>query len=246
MRKFRFYTDRKNLRPESSVKLGDFEAQHARKALRLKKDDEIFVFNGEKEFRARITHLRNDLIMAEIIEEVSQEHSGQHITIIQSLTKANSFEEVIEKTTELGIRRIIPIQTDFSVIKLDYVINKYERWKKIIVSACKQSERIIVPELVQGIMFKQLESIIDNFDIFFVCVTEEVETTKLHDLLKDSSQNQSIGYLIGPEGGFSPSEIESLKNLKVKMVSISDKVLRSETAAIVALTQILYELESKI
>lgn len=245
MRKFRFYTDRKNLRPESSVKLDDFEAQHARKALRLKKDDEIFIFNGEKEYKSRITHLRNDLIMAEIIEEVSQEESEHHITVIQSLTKANSFEEVIEKTTELGVRRIIPMQTDFSVIKLDYVLKKYERWNKIIVSACKQSERIIVPELVQGIMFKELESIIGNFDIFIVCVTEDVETTKLHEVLKNhkSSQNLKIAYMIGPEGGFSPSEIETLKKLKVNMVSISDKVLRSETAAIVALTQILYELK---
>lgn len=241
MRKFRFYTDRKNLRPGSSIKLDDFEAKHARKTLRLKKDDEIYIFNGEKEYKARLTNLRNDLTMAEITEEIAVQKSAHQVTIIQSLTKANSFEEVLEKTTELGIHEIIPMQTEYSVVKLDFVVNKYERWKKIIISACKQSERIIVPELQQGITFDQISEIRNNYDLVITCSTEDVELDTLKDLL--SSKPQKIAYIIGPEGGFSPQEIAQLKDLQIPMVSLTDSVLRSETAAVVALTQIMYELK---
>lgn len=241
MRKFRFFTERTNLRIGSSVKLNTEESEHARKSLRLKNGDEVYIFNGEKEFRAEITHIRNDLLMVQLTEEVKQIDFEQktEIYLLQALTKKNSFEFVLEKATELGADKIVPVSTEYSVIDTAKIEKKYDRWGKIIINAAKQSERIVKPEVLPFISFREISQfLIANSieDTFVFEVPSKLEKSITSNDLISSYQLKNlkkIAILIGPEGGFSPGEIEEMKNYQ--FVTLFDTVLKSETAAVSAL-----------
>ena len=239
MRKFRVHTERTNLRVGSSIKLEDFEADHLRKSLRVKKGDEVVIFNGEKEFEAHLTLVSKDAVMAEI-DSISKTaiESEVKIHLFQALNKSKSFEFVLEKATELGVNQITPLETEYTVVKAsDTGEKKMDRWNKIILSACKQSERIDIPSLSETISIQNIENILSQFDlVLFLSTEKESRAQKIVNTINSDSQFSSIAVIIGPEGGFSPLEVELLTSINnVKAVSISNNILRSETAAIVAL-----------
>ncbi|MCA9387253.1 16S rRNA (uracil(1498)-N(3))-methyltransferase [Candidatus Dojkabacteria bacterium] len=237
MRRFRVYTERTNLRVGSSVKLPDFEAEHLRKSLRVKKGDEIFIFNGEKEFRAHLTLVSKDAVMAEIDGVLENEFDqAQKIHLIQALNKSKSFEFTLEKATEIGVDSILPIETEYSVVKAsDITPKKIDRWDKIILSACKQSERITIPKIFPAINIADLD--FSSYDLILFLSTEEKSNAKeINNFVNEIQNARNIAVIVGPEGGFSKSEVDlMLKNKNVVPVSINKNILRSETAAIVVL-----------
>jgi len=246
MRKHRFFTERTNLRAGSSVKLPNSEAKHAKKYLRLGKGSEIFVFNGEKEYRAILKIAANDLLMAEILEEIDFAKDS-NIHLFQSLTKPKSFELVLEKTTELGVSSITPIEAEYSVISSDKVAKRFDRWRKIILSACKRSERITIPVLNNAMDFSDAgQSSIDQFDRKIVLHYEQgasgIKHLSINDL--EISSEESVAIFVGPEGGFSENELEILHKNKFSFLQISDYVLRSETAAILGVGLIKLKVKS--
>ncbi len=244
MRKFRFFTERLNLREDSSVKLPEFEAKHIKKSLRLKKGDTIYIFNGQKEFEAKIAVVSEEAVMVKIKKEVNKlEEPLKEISIFQGLNKAKSLELTLEKTTELGINKILPFQTEYSVVKSDKVAKKIERWQKIIITACKQSERVDIPEIFPPTTFKEaVEFAKNNYDLvlFFTIPRQKIESSLSAKDLKNYkdliTNSKSIAYFIGPEGGFSPTEHEIAKQNNFKFAKLTDNVLKSETAAIAALS----------
>lgn len=246
MRLSRFFTERKNLRIGSSVKLADRDIEHIRKVLRLQKGDKVIVFNGEKEFSAILTLVKKDVVLVkleELLKEDLEKSDRTKFTLIQGLLRAGKFDTIIEKTTELGIDNIIPTECDFSQTKVEVVERKLDRWNKLAVAAAKQSERIDVPLIYEGVVFKDLENLLKEFDevIFFTIprkkIPESLESLKLSQL-KPNKTAKNIAFLIGPEGGFSPREHEWAKSWNLKFVHFDGPVLRSETASIV-LTGIL-------
>lgn len=252
MRLNRFFTERKNLRIGSSVKLPDSDIQHIRKVLRLAKGDKVIVFNGEKEYSAVLTLVKRDVVLVkleELLKETPIDNDEITFTLFQGLLRAGKFDTIIEKTTELGISKIIPIECDFSQSKVEVVERKLERWNKLAVSAAKQSERINVPEVAPGILFKDLEQTLKDYDrvYFFTIPRKKIEQSlevKNLTKIKANSKSKKIAFLIGPEGGFSPREHEWAKNWKLEFVHFDAPVLRAETASIV-LTGLLKFIYSK-
>ncbi len=239
MREYRFYSERENLRVGSSVKLPDFEATHILKSLRLKKNDEVILFNGFKEFRAILKLVSREAVMAEIIEIVADSIDKPfQIDLIQGLSKAKSFEEILEKVTEIGIKSIYPLFTEYSVVKLEEKIEgKLERWESIVISACKQSERIDIPAIQSPLTIEDIEQVLNEYDHILLFTTEEQERTPLIDVLNiiKTYDGGKVALIVGTEGGFSKTEIEKFKSIKnLKLVKLTDSVLRSETAAILA------------
>ncbi|GAB4287134.1 MAG: 16S rRNA (uracil(1498)-N(3))-methyltransferase [Candidatus Dojkabacteria bacterium] len=240
MRKLRFFTERKNIRTKSSVLLQEFEAEHIRSTLRLSKGDEIYLFNGEKEFRAKLKLVSKGAVMAQVIEEIKVHEDKIDLHLFQGLSKAKSFEFILEKATELGVTKIIPLETEYSVIKIDEdkTPKKVERWGKIMRSAAKQSERVSIPEITEPVKFySSLErTFLEDYD--YVIFTNPGEEQNLIDFCNEilvTDKKIRIGAFIGPEGGFSPFEIEAAKKVKdIKFVSLSQNILRVETAAILA------------
>lgn len=242
MRLNRFFTERKNIRIGSSVKLSDSDISHIKKVLRLTKGDKIIVFNGEKEFLATLKVVSKDVIMVVLNEllqdQVNTQDHFAKITLFQGLLRAGKFDTVIEKTTETGITSIVPMETDFSQTKVEVIERKLERWNKLAIAASKQSERISVPEIYQGITFKEVKNLLSDFDVvYFVTIprkkiAESLEAQPLNQIEVDKFKN-NIAFLIGPEGGFSPAEHKMAKEWGLTFVYLDSPVLRSETASIV-------------
>jgi 16S rRNA (uracil1498-N3)-methyltransferase len=254
MRKFRFFTERKNLRPGSSVKLPDFEATHIRKSLRLQKGAEIYLFNGVKEFKAQLTLVTHEVVMARIISQEINEKSinenSVELVLFQALTKAASFELILEKATELGVSKILPFESEYSVVKTEKVLKKTERWNKIVLSACKQAERVGIPEVIESTNFQNIFNAAINEGIkdliVFTLPREKVkEIVNLIPIKQtlESINSEKIGIIIGPEGGFSPGELKfatEQKELDIHFSILTNNVLKAETAAIAALAIIDY------
>lgn len=251
MRLNRFYTERTNLTLNSSVKLQDSDIRHIRNVLRLKKGDEIILFNGEKEFLAELKIVGREFITAKIkkllkVEDFSDE-AGVEITLFQSLIKVANWDLIVEKTTEIGVDAIVPVENDFSQVKIDYVQKKPERWSKISIVAAKQSGRVKIPEIYQPITFKETLELKDKFDtiFFFTFPKDNIQESKdcvdLKEYVSKAGENpKSVAFYIGPEGGFSPAEHKLAKEAGFTFVKSGDNVLRSETAAISMLSILKY------
>ena len=156
-------------------------------------------------------------------------------------------ELIIQKTTELGINKIIPVDMIRCVVKLDEkdIRKKTERWQKIAEGAAKQSKRDIIPKIENKLKLKEVTNKIKEYDIFIVAYEEE-EAQTLKQVLKklENKNNYKIGILIGPEGGIDLKEIENLKENGAIIVTLGKRILRTETAPITMVSNILYELEN--
>ena len=252
MRLNRFFTDRRNLRIGSSVKLSDADITHIKKVLRLKRGDKVLVFNGEREYLAVLTLVSKDVVLVkleELLKETAPDSNELKFTLFQGLLRAGKFDTIIEKTTELGISSIVPLECDFSQTKVDVVERKLDRWNKLAMSAAKQSERIDVPTIENGIVFKELGPELKNYDrvYFFTIPRNKIpESLDVKSLtkIKGNSKAKRVAFVVGPEGGFSPREHEWAKEWKTEFVHFDAPVLRAETAAIV-ITALMHFIYSK-
>ena len=155
-------------------------------------------------------------------------------------------ELIIQKTTEIGISKVIPVDMVRCIVKLDEkdAKKKIERWQKVAEGAAKQSKRSKIPEIKNKIKIKDLENIISQYDAFIVAYEEENEITLKQELKKLREQEKyKIGILVGPEGGITKEEIEKLTSYNAKVVTLGKRILRTETAPIVLTSNIIYELE---
>jgi 16S rRNA (uracil1498-N3)-methyltransferase len=235
MRLNRFYTERTNVRLGSSVKLPDFDINHIRKVLRLKKGDKIIIFNGEKEYLAELRIVGSEVITAILTEELrSEDFSSEakvEITLFQGLLRAGKFDDILEKTTELGIDYVVPVECEFSQSKVENANAKIERWNKVIIAASKQSERVRVPDLIQPMYFTDALEHLKEFDkVYFFSTAKNLEILNV-DMQVDKL-HRKVAYLIGPEGGFSPTENKLAQEHNLQFYTMGKTILRSETAAI--------------
>jgi 16S rRNA (uracil1498-N3)-methyltransferase len=236
MRLNRFFTERKHIAIGSSIKLQESDTAHIKKVLRLTSGDEIILFNGEREYLAELTLVTKEFVTAEVkkILRSSAEETSIGITLFQGLLKGGMFDLVVEKSVELGISQIIPVECEYSQMKLDVAEHKFERWNKISLSAAKQSERLTIPEVSSPIRLSDIDiDVIEQFDQVFLFTLDKgkVSTSQLPLKL----EGKRIAYIIGPEGGFSPSEHEYLiETLGLTPYSLGTTILRAETASIVA------------
>lgn len=249
----RFYTERQNLRPGSSVKLDGDEAAHIRDSLRMLPGDPIVLFNGHNDYSAKLTLVRRDAVMAEVIELVGEANVGVDfkITLYQSLIRPTPFEFVIQKATELGVSDIVPIATDFGQIKLPVHENKQLRWQKIAKEACKQSERTSVVTIHEPIKFADAisqaasdqPSSPDGQAAYLMTLARQsdLDISLITEIADEVKQAAHVSIFIGPEGGFSPAEHQLAAEQGIKLVSLGDLVLKSETAAIAALSMLNYQ-----
>ena len=152
-------------------------------------------------------------------------------------------ELIIQKTTEIGVKKIIPVSMERCIVKLDEKdsLKKVERWQKISEVAAKQSKRDIIPKIENVIKISELYTKLREYDLFIVCYEEEKKKT-LKEVLKSNTIARKIGVLIGPEGGIDISEIQKLKENGAIIVTLGNRILRTETAPIVISSILMYEL----
>lgn len=162
---------------------------------------------------------------ARVIEKLEENNElDVDITAIVSLIKSDKFELTLQKLTELGVKRIVPYNAKRSVVKENKPEKKLERYKKILMEASEQSHRNIIPEIEKAIDFKDLKNYMSDLNL----IAYEKEDINSKSELKA----KSITFIIGPEGGFTSDEVDSIKALGFKSISLGKRILRAETAAL--------------
>jgi 16S rRNA (uracil1498-N3)-methyltransferase len=215
-----------------------------RNVLRLGVDDHITLLdNTGWQYEAAITNITKGDIEAKIENKsFSQSEPRTRITLHQAILKKAQFEFVLQKCTEMGIANFVPILSQRCVARWN--LSKPERWQQIIKEAAEQSQRGVLPTLHKPVRF--IDACKRAGANSFVAWEEERETSireLLTKKLKSSHINKSaINIFIGPEGGFTPREIEKARDIGVTSFSLGKRVLRAETAGLVSASIILYEL----
>ena len=236
---------------DNRIEILDEDVNHIKNVLRLNIDEEIKICNQDssKNYNCKIIEISPKKIVCEILEELENEAEGNvELHIFQGLPKADKMELIIQKGTELGVNEFIPVNMKRCIVKLDGKdeAKKIDRWNKISEVAAKQSGRDIIPKVRSLENIKQLEKEVSKYDLFLVAYEMEKENYIKNELLKikETKEKYKIAVLIGPEGGLDVSEVECLKNAGAKVISLGNRILRTETVALQVSSIIMYELEN--
>ena len=203
----------------------------------MKKGDNILVSCDGKSHLCSLTELGQDFAVAEIIEENFQDTElPVKIYLFQGLPKGEKTELIIQKAVELGVHKLIPVEMNRCVVKLDEKKKKAKtaRWQAIAESAAKQSKRTLVPEIKEPVSYNEAIRKASDLDLFLVPYESKKGMEDTKEALSLIKKNTSVGILIGPEGGFEESEVEKALSAGGKIISLGRRILRTETAAITA------------
>ncbi len=239
----KFFVD-KNSIGEKNIEITGDDATHIATVLRAKVDEEITVCDGYgTDYVCRLIGINKKQVLAEIIKKYENENEPEvKITLYQGLPKGDKMELVIQKCIEIGVDRIVPVVTEHTVVKInDKAEKKNIRWNKIAEAAAKQCGRGKIPIVDKIMTFEEAVENSKELDQSIIPYEKERETS-IRSFAK-SFDGKSIGIFIGPEGGFSESEIELCKKNNISSVSLGKRILRTETAGLVTSVILLYELE---
>lgn len=214
------------------------QIDHLKKVLRLTVGDEIEVVCESQEFVARIDEIAQSVECRIIEQRDASRESNIRIALFQGVPKADKMEYIVQKCTELGVGRIVPLDTIRTVSKIKKDA-KLDRWNKIAFEAAKQSKRTSVPLVDKVMTINDLLDISDAFDLIIVPYENE-SCVSIKSALKDFSGDK-IAIVIGPEGGFDEKEIEVLSSF-AKIVTLGKRILRTETAAMATVAIVQYEI----
>ena len=224
------------------------DVNHIKNVLRMKTGDILLVGNKQTKetYLVEITSVQAENIGCKIKEKQQEKKEQVAITLYQGLPKADKLEWIIQKTTEIGIHSIVPVITERTIVKLDPKdkTKKQDRWQKIAEVAAKQCKRSDIPEIKGIRTLEEIGQDIKEYDIFLIAYEEEKANTLKYCLRRSielEKEIKNVGIFIGPEGGVSIREIEKLKSYgeNVKCVTLGDNILRTETAPMVMLANIL-------
>jgi 16S rRNA (uracil1498-N3)-methyltransferase len=236
----RFYAPGASSTPEEIFSMGREESRHMRDVLRSRDSDTVYVFDGNgNEIECVIDNVGkgNDPAQLKVIKTVppASPESPLNLRLAMSLTKGEKFDLVVQKATELGVNEIVPVLTTRSDIRpkdSSDIEKRRERWSRIAIEAAKQCGRARVPRIPELITFNELikSRAASDHAIFFT----EREGKPFEQIRPDLPF--SLLAIIGPEGGWDNEEIALAKDSNLWLVTLRGRILRTETAAIVAIT----------
>lgn len=222
-----------------NLELEDSDYHHIKNVMRMKKGDIIKIVYDDFCYECKLNEIvpviNFDILNKEKIE------SNYSIDVAFSLIKEQKLDYLLQKSTEVGVGKLIPVQTKRSIIKIDKKKeqSKMDRWNKIVKEASEQSFRSSVPVINNILSLKELVNL--NYDLKLLCSLNK-NTKKIKKVLQKNNKCDKILLVVGPEGGFDPSEEDFLIENGFVSVTLGNTVLRAETAPVVALSVINYEL----
>ena len=249
------------VRPYDSVVANDNNGAHTVRPYDSVATNIIPPLSDSFDYRAKVLTISDKKLVLCIIERTEPRELGVEINLYQGITKSDKLEFIIDNAVELGVKSITPVAMEFCIAKIDEKKSdkKIERYNKISKSAAEQSKRHIVPIVNTPISFAQMiKKIVDeknksdenitivNNLLFYENADGIIGTReKISNIVKALKNNKNIivNVIIGPEGGVSEKEIAFASENNVDILSLGDRILRTETAAIVALSILMYEFE---
>ena len=250
----RFFVKNEQVK-ESTIEILGEDIKHIKNVLRKQIGDKLEICNQDtkKSYICEIERLEDKSILTKIIEELKKDDNKISVDIYQGLPKADKMELIIQKSVELGVNAIIPVAMKRCVVKIEPKdeIKKITRWQKIAESAAKQSGRNTIPEIKNIINIEKVNQLIKEYDSVIVAYENEKENTIKHELLKlkekvKANNKIKIAIAIGPEGGLEEKDVELLKQNGAKIVTLGNRILRTETVALNVLSIVMYELEQNV
>ncbi len=237
----RFFVASENI-TDTHIKITGEDVAHIKRVLRMKPGETLELCDSKGfDYETVIEEISDKEITSLILKkEKSETEPPIKVTLFQGLPKASKMDYIIQKTTELGIYEIVPCSLNRCVSKPEGT-KKTERWQKISEAAAKQSGRGIVPKIHEPVKLKDAIEMMKAQDLCLAPYECE-ENTSLKSVLCSQKNPETVGFIIGPEGGFDKSEIELLQKEGITPVSLGKRILRTETAGEATLSMIMYEL----
>lgn len=228
------------------------DVNHIKNVLRLKPGDEISVRNGtdDREYRYGIEEIGETQVRCRLrfVKEADVELPVK-VILFQGLPKSDKMDFIVRKCVELGVNRIVPVEMKRCVMKLDNgtkTARKVARWQAIAESAAKQSRRAVIPEVEEPVsMAEAVKYASENTDLMLLPYELQEDDGSAKALFESLRPGESVSVFIGPEGGFEPEEVELAREAGAKPISLGKRILRTETAAMVVLSWLIYRFEIK-
>ena len=220
----------------ASVRLAAEDAKHAAQVMRMQPGETFYAIDEAGcRFLAELAEVSKAECTALLHEKLSDNEPDVKITVYQGLPKADKMELVVQKLTELGAARLVPVKMERCVVKLDEKDGKkrQDRLQKIAREAAKQCKRGGCLEVSEPKTWKQLHEEFKTHDLFMT-PWENADGFGMKAAHEQFPDAKSIGIVVGPEGGMSENEVQALEQLGAKTVTLGPRILRTETAAIAA------------
>jgi 16S rRNA (uracil1498-N3)-methyltransferase len=248
-RRFYISPERWSLKP---LMLDDSEAHHCVDVIRLGAGSRVVVFNGRgSQITAEITAIEKGKVYLKELIAAKAEPLRCAITLGQAIPKGKNMDLILQKATELGVAKIVPLISDRTVVHLEEeeLNKKQEKWKQVTIEAAKQSGQDWLPEIAGPITPKQFFAELDHSELSLIASLQSDARSFKGVLANFQEQHgrraKSVLILVGPEGDFTPAETSWAKSAGCIPVSLGPIVLRTETAAIYSLSVLAYELQGE-
>ncbi|MBU0573959.1 MAG: 16S rRNA (uracil(1498)-N(3))-methyltransferase [Candidatus Margulisiibacteriota bacterium] len=242
----RFFIDKESIcGPTVHIKGGDYN--HIKNVLRYKPEDTIYLIDSlGQRHTASIKEITNHSLVCQIEKtERPARAKGPIVTIAQAIPKGKKMDLIVQKATELGAANIIPMTTERTIVKLDgKEEKKLSHWQKIAKESSQQCGRDFIPSTEKIQSFDEVIAQAKEYDLSII-PWECEENAGLKSLLQEGKPRSlfSVLFVIGPEGGFSVSEVEKARQAGIMPVSLGKRILRTETVAMAVLAMLIYEYE---
>lgn len=235
----------------NTVRIEDAPAHQIRNVLRMRPGARLVVLdNTGWEYEIELVEVDKAHVQGLIHHQRAvQTEPAVAITLYQCLLKKDNFEWVLQKCSEVGVSRFVPVTSQRTIVTFPKA-SKFDRWQRIVTEAAEQSGRGRVPELAEPLTFEQAvaaqnaQPVTESGSLALI-PWEAAAERRLHDVCCRAPEAQSIALFIGPEGGFDPGEIEMAEAAGVLPVTLGPRILRAETAAVVACALVLHETERR-
>ncbi len=233
---FRFFTE-KNFKDR--LELSKEDSHHFLNVLRIDEREKVEIVAANGKFIASLDNIEDNRVFLKKLDEITEKNESEvNLSLAFGILKNNSTEEILKYATEIGVKEFYPLYTKRVVSNIaGKEDKKLLRWEKIVESAAKQSKRDVIPVVHAPMDLKNIVKISEGKKIIVAYESEKILR------FEEETKERNILLIIGPEGGFEDAEIEFLKNAGADVISLGNRILRAQTAAICASFYIIQSLE---
>lgn len=244
---YHFFVSEEQINGENAYIEGS-DVNHIVNVLRMKPEEELLIsVKGDWDYLCKIVDIETDRVNLKVLESMEQRELPVNITLLQGIPKSDKLEMIIQKAVELGVSEIIPVKTKRVVVKIDEkkADTKVNRWNAIAESAAKQSKRSIIPKVSEPMSIDNALEIVKDFGVKLIPYENADGIDKTRKILDSMDKTKDIAVFIGPEGGFEEAEVERIKNSGFEVITLGKRILRTETAGLALLSNIMIRLEDE-